>query len=125
MKPRHALAAVAFTALLGRTLHDVIESGTPSSDWAITGLAPAMLLMLVAVKVLRGVALGALAWGVLNLAGAIVTALPAPWLPFTPDQTTQHYVAHVLYGCLQVPIILWAAKFLRWGTHPRARVGHS
>jgi hypothetical protein len=34
------------------------------------------------------------------------SVLPWPFLPFVPEQTLQHYVAHVLYAAYQVPLLV-------------------
>ena len=40
--------------------------------------------------------------------GSVVTVLPLGVLPFTPAQTSEHYISHLLYGLLQLPL-LWAS----------------
>ena len=51
-----------------------------------------------------------LGWGLVHLVvGAVITVLPFPFLPFVPEQTAAHYLAHFLYGLAQVPLI--AAMF--------------
>ena len=46
-------------------------------------------------------------WTLLNLiAGGILTALPLPFLPFVPEQTFAHYLAHVIYAAAQLPLLL-------------------
>ncbi len=48
-----------------------------------------------------------LAWTALNLVvGGIVTVLPLPFLPFVPEQTLSHYLAHLIYTITQIPM-LW------------------
>ena len=54
-----------------------------------------------------------LAWGVLNLAWAIVTILPTNFLPFSPEQTLEHYFAHVIYALAQLPLIVIMASGMR------------
>src|SRR5688572_30255883 len=49
----------------------------------------------------------ALAWGVLNLVvGGVLSVLPLPILPFVPEQSIEHYGAHVVYALGQVPLVL-------------------
>ncbi len=44
--------------------------------------------------------------GLLHLVGGvIVTVTPLSFLPFVPDQNFIHYLAHLLYGVAQVPLI--------------------
>lgn len=46
-------------------------------------------------------------WALLNLiGGGILTVLPLPFLPFTPEQTLAHYGAHLIYSLAQVPLLL-------------------
>ncbi len=47
-----------------------------------------------------------LLWTTLNLGGGILTALHFPILPFEPEQTQAHYLAHAIYALAQVPL-LW------------------
>jgi multisubunit Na+/H+ antiporter MnhB subunit len=45
-------------------------------------------------------------WGILCLAGAILTVLPLPILPFRPEQSLRHYAVHAVYAATQVPVLL-------------------
>jgi hypothetical protein len=53
-----------------------------------------------------------LVWVVaLNLVvGAILTVLPIPILPFSPEQSWDHYAAHILYALAQLPAVYLLAK---------------
>jgi hypothetical protein len=54
----------------------------------------------------RGLAIGLLlALGILQLVGAVVTVIPFSFLPFAPAQTMTHYLAHLVYGAMQLPLI--------------------
>jgi hypothetical protein len=54
-----------------------------------------------------------LGWGLLHLVGgAIISVLPLPFLPFDPEQTFYHYAFHVVYGLLQVPLVVIARRRL-------------
>jgi hypothetical protein len=45
--------------------------------------------------------------GILHLlGGSILTVLPLPFLPFVPEQSLPHYIAHIVYGLLQAPLIV-------------------
>ena len=63
-------------------------------------------------------------WTLLNFAvGGLVSVLPWPFLPFVPEQTIQHYVAHALYAGCQLPLlfVLFRHRPVRaWGV-PRNR----
>ena len=45
--------------------------------------------------------------GLLQLVGGAVTVLPFSFLPFSPEQTTGHYLAHVIYSVLQIPLVIF------------------
>lgn len=46
-------------------------------------------------------------WALLNLiVGAFITVLPLPVLPFQPEQTAEHYQAHLIYAVTQVPLLV-------------------
>ncbi len=55
-----------------------------------------------------------LLWSLLHLiGGAILSVLPFGFLPFYPDQTLEHYAAHVAYGVAQLPLIVLLIRQLR------------
>jgi hypothetical protein len=48
------------------------------------------------------------AWVMMHfLIGALLTVLPLPVWPFTPDQSLAHYMAHMIYAILQLPLIVF------------------
>jgi multidrug efflux pump subunit AcrB len=63
---------------------------------------PALLLLVLAVVHLIG--------------GAIISVIPFSFLPFEPEQSLPHYVAHILYGLAQLPLI--AAMLLQLRAKP-------
>ena len=66
----------------------------------------------------RAVQWALLGWALLNLViGGIVTVLPLAILPFTPEQSLDHYLAHVVYAVGQVPLTLLAIAALRGRHH--------
>jgi hypothetical protein len=47
-----------------------------------------------------------LGWALLNLViGGVVSVLPLPILLFEPEQTLDHYLAHVYYTAGQLPLV--------------------
>ena len=47
-----------------------------------------------------------LGWALLHFAvGGLLSGLPWPFLPFVPEQTLQHYIAHAVYAACQVPLL--------------------
>lgn len=62
----------------------------------------------------RVVQVAILGWALLNLViGGLVTVLPLPVLPFVPEQSVSHYLAHVVYAAGQVPLVLLSIAALR------------
>jgi hypothetical protein len=62
----------------------------------------------------RVVLVAILCWALLNLViGGLVTVLPLPLLPFAPEQSLSHYLAHVVYAAGQVPLVLLSMASLR------------
>jgi len=50
-------------------------------------------------------------WTILNLVvGGVLTVLPLPILPFVPEQTVAHYVAHLIYSVAQLPLLAVVAR---------------
>lgn len=55
-----------------------------------------------------------LVWvGLQLIGGAVLSVLPLPILPFSPEQSFQHYAFHGLYGLLQLPLIVGLIGWLR------------
>lgn len=54
-----------------------------------------------------------LVWCLLNIAGAIITVLPLPFLPFHPEQTLRHYSFHAIYLVTQIPLLAVLIRGLR------------
>lgn len=45
--------------------------------------------------------------GLIHLVGGgLLSVLPLGFLPFYPEQSLQHYLAHFLYGLMQLPLII-------------------
>lgn len=102
---------------LGLFIHNVADlpGQTPlSPETAYPGL---IYLVLLAAWFTRAQVLAArmlLGWGVLQLVGgAILSVLPLPFLPFHPEQTLRHYSFHVVYGVMQIPLLVVLVADLR------------
>jgi hypothetical protein len=104
------VAALVALSWLGLFAHNALSLPT------LTLLSPEnSLVALVAVCLvigwwlLRGRRIAAallLGWGGLHLVGgAVVTVIPFAFLPFVPEQTLAHYLAHLVYGLAQLPLI--------------------
>ena len=63
-------------------------------------------------------------WGMLHLViGGIITVIPFPFLPFTPEQSVHHYLAHVVYSVTQFPLVWMMYQNLRtYRTLPERRL---
>ena len=111
--------AAIVLAWAGMAVHDAVELPelipaspeflVPTAVYAIAGGA-------FLVTGTRVSALVLLAWALLNLVGGgILSVLPLSILPFVPDQSVGHYLAHAFYASTQVPLVLitWRAASLR------------
>lgn len=104
-----SMIAAVCIAWLGMVVHNLAD--LPISFMAAENTIPGLIwLVLLVLWIVRPSARLSsallLAWGTLNLLGAVVTVLPLPFLPFEPEQTVQHYVFHMLYAATQVPLLL-------------------
>jgi hypothetical protein len=77
-------------------------------------VALALVVAWCLLRVRRVLAALTLGWAVTHLVvGAAVTVIPFPFLPFYPEQTVAHYLAHILYGVAQLPLIVAMIGHLR------------
>jgi len=97
-------------AALGLVVHNLMS--LPLSPLAPETLGPVLiyagLLIWSAVSRLAAPSRWSLlAWTLVNLVvGGILSALPLWFLPFFPEQSLRHYLAHVIYSLAQLPL-LW------------------
>ena len=62
----------------------------------------------------RAVMAAIAAWALLNLViGGMISVLPLSVLPFVPEQTLSHYLAHFVYTFGQVPLLVLSIQGLR------------
>lgn len=100
-------------SILGLSLHNAREFGLAALGSMETGTTPMVIIGAVLVlawwQVPRGRSLTLIlmiAYGIINLVGGgFLSVLPLPFLPFEPEQSLPHYLSHVLYGALQLPLI--------------------
>ena len=113
------LAAVAI-AWLGLYIHNVTEFPQLSLKSPENSISTgAWILLFLIWSVLpqnRWPSALLLGWGLISLAGAIITVLPLPILPFTPKQSFSHYAVHVVYATTQIPIIYLMLRKLKSGS---------
>jgi hypothetical protein len=104
------VAGLTVLSWLGMVAHDQISLPEMSL------LAPEIVLPTLMSLILFGawwlwpgrLSLGLLlGWTVLHFAvGGLLSVLPWPFLPFVPEQTVRHYVAHAVYAACQVPLLV-------------------
>jgi len=104
------LVAAAAIAWLGMLAHNILS--LPLSPLSPENVGPLLVWAgLLGVYVLsRGAnaaRFGLLVWTSANLVvGGILSVLPLPIWPWSPEQTVGHYAAHAMYALAQVPL-LW------------------
>jgi hypothetical protein len=105
----------------GHLLHNLLEFWPTAETVTQTvfPLAVTALLYWAAARPTRGYLITLGTWGLVVLAGAIVTVLPLTLLPFEPDQAVSHYLVHTVYALLQVPVLATVGRALRRGKADR------
>ena len=110
-RPVHWVAAATAISWLGEYIHNRIELpglsvfSPENSVLAIVAAALFLLWWLVPARRFPSILLIGLA--LLHFfGGAILSVIPFSFLPFYPEQTFRHYLAHLLYGLAQLPLIL-------------------
>ncbi|MEX2563378.1 MAG: hypothetical protein WD358_08970 [Nitriliruptoraceae bacterium] len=104
----------------GHLVHNLEEFGLTLLMLGQTAVpaAATALFFVAARRPTRGLFVTAGIWGVIVFVVGGLTVLPLLFLPFEPAQTFSHYLAHVAYALLQVPLIVvgWRAAM---ASHPR------
>lgn len=104
VRPLLMVLAVA-SSWLGLFAHNTMEN-VDGSTWVVALVAVLLLSMwrLYPGKLTSGLLT---ALGVINLVGgAVVSVLPLSFLPFVSEQSLTHYLAHLIYGLAQLPLLL-------------------
>jgi hypothetical protein len=124
---RVVLAGAAIgLAILGSLTHNAMEFGVGSVLASRNGELP-FALMWLAVFALWWLVPGArrpAMWAIVALAllnligGAVITVIPFGFLPFEPEQSFTHYLAHVIYGLAQIPIVVLGLREVRLQRSP-------
>lgn len=112
------MVSAVLLAWIGMVVHNLADLPIAflSPENVGPGVVSLVLLMLWLFRPsVRWTAALLLVWGSINVAGAILTVLPLPFLPFVPEQTLYHYAFHVLYLFTQMPLLLAALHDLRRG----------
>lgn len=105
------LTAVAASGLVA---HNLLSLRLPPYALETIGPLAIYAALLAWLRLSRGAAAprGALfAWAGLNLVGGgVLSVLPLPFLPFEPEQTATHYLAHAVYALTQLPLLAALAR---------------
>jgi hypothetical protein len=102
--------AVAWLGLWAHELYRVPSAFGLTVDGSLPLLAIAVALLawrLLAAH-MRAPAVALLVYALINFVGGILSVLPLPFLPFTPEQTADHYLIHAMYAVCQIPMIAMA-----------------
>jgi hypothetical protein len=117
---RSALLVTFYTFLswLGMMLHNAQELPKMTlldpQELLPTLMYLALLLAYLFLPWRRVTAALLLVWAGLHLVGGgIITVIPFAFLPFYPEQSLQHYLAHIVYAAAQLPLIVFMWRELR------------
>lgn len=106
------LAVLVFLSWLGSYIHTTMELALPI--WRPENSIPAIVGLTLFLgwwrqpEQRRRWAWLLLAWtaGGHLILGALLSVIPLPIWPFTPEQSLAHYVSHLIYAVAQAPLIL-------------------
>ena len=114
-KRRGAIAAATAIATSGFLLHNLMEFSLSFLIRPET-LGPlgvtVLLLIIVCLRPGRATLATLTVWIGMHLFLGGPSVLPLPGLPFVPEQTLAHYVAHVFYAGAQLPMVLLGWQLL-------------
>jgi hypothetical protein len=106
---RRLRIAVALSGL-GHLIHNLEEFGLTILMVGQT-VVPAVVTAILFVAVrrpTRTILRLAGVWAVVVIVVGGGSVLPLPFLPFTPAQTVSHYLTHLVYALLQLPLLVLA-----------------
>jgi hypothetical protein len=116
-----AMAGVVALSWLGNYIHNVADLPqlTPlSPENSLVALATLGLFIAwwQLTRLRRATTALLLGWGLTHLiGGAVLSVLPIGLFPFDPEQSLRHYLFHLLYGAMQLPLIALAFASVRAG----------
>ena len=108
---RLELTAALALSWIGLYLHNLQELALPL--WSPENSVPLLIASGLAVgwsrRPSRRLRMALMAWAWLQLiGGALLSVLPLGLYPFEPEQSLSHYGSHLLYGLLQLPLLIRA-----------------
>lgn len=106
---------VSYMGLWVHEFHRVPASLGLTPEGVFSLLLPALVIFLAWWRFPRHLTPISAMWalGLIHLLGACVTVLPLAVLPFVPEQTVSHYLAHAVYAAAQIPLLLVAFRLTR------------
>lgn len=115
------LITTVVISLLGLAIHNLQEFGLQGMIALDLGMIPMLVLQITILLVWKfypqrrkTMTRWLLFCALLHLViGAFLTIFPLSIFPFEPAQTINHYIAHLIYGLLQLPLILTTLRLLR------------
>jgi len=110
-RPIGWVAAFATLSWMGEFIHNRFElpqlSFLSPENCIMALLAMGLFLLWWRVPHSKIPAILLLMLGMVHLVGGgIISVIPFKFLPFFPEQSVQHYIAHILYGLMQMPLII-------------------
>jgi hypothetical protein len=115
------IAVFTFLSWMGLYIHNRIELpqltllSPENSVTALVAIALFLIWWFLPSRRTPGILL--LTLGLVHLiGGAILSVIPFKFLPYYPEQSTTHYLAHTLYGFAQLPLIaamVWQTRRTR------------
>lgn len=112
------MAEFAALSWLGMTVHNAVELPSLTLLNPEVGLPTLVFILLIAGWRLppykRGMAALLFAWALLQLlGGGILSVIPFSFLPFYPEQSPGHYLAHLIYSVAQLPLLALSFRLMR------------
>lgn len=124
----HARWIAAFTLLswLGEYIHnrfDLPQLTMLSPENSIPVLISVLLFLAWwQLPFRRATTLALLGWTWVQLIGGILSVFPLSFWPYYPAQTVMHYLMHVIYALVQLPLLVALLRHLKTGAQGSASI---
>ncbi|WP_461163636.1 hypothetical protein [Arthrobacter sp. R4-81] len=107
-------AGIGWAGMFVHNLTELPGQGFLSPESFIPFLVTALLVAGWFTRLRRPATIALLFWGLLHFfGGGVLSVLPLPSLPFSPEQTVSHYLFHGIYALAELPLIFGALAWLR------------